>query len=60
MVSRDVEEKFLQNQEREQALRNLLKTRPSESRDVSLVALMCEPRSDFYLFFLPIPPLSTG
>lgn len=37
MVSRDVEEIFLKNQEREQALRNLLKTRPSESRDVSLV-----------------------
>lgn len=35
MVSRDVEEVFLQNQEREQALRNLLKSRPSESRDVS-------------------------
>lgn len=36
MGTRDVEELFLQNQEREQALRTLLKTRPSESRDVSL------------------------
>lgn len=31
----DVEKLFQENQEREQALRNLLKTRPSESRDVS-------------------------
>lgn len=34
-ASSDVEKIFLENQEREQALRNLLKTRPSESRDVS-------------------------
>lgn len=34
-AGRDVEQLFLQNQEREQALRTLLKTRPSESRDVS-------------------------
>lgn len=35
-----VEDRFLQNQEREQALRNLLKTRPSESRDVSASPLL--------------------
>lgn len=34
-ASTDVDKIFLENQEREQALRNLLKTRPSESRDVS-------------------------
>lgn len=35
MVSpRDIEELFQQNQEREQALKTLLKSRPSESRDV--------------------------
>lgn len=36
---RDIEDLFQQNQEREQALKTLLKTRPSESRDVSLVVV---------------------
>lgn len=54
MVSRDVEEIFLKNQEREQALRNLLKTRPSESRDVSLV-LCCMVR---FVPFCNTPPPS--
>lgn len=34
MGAMDVEELFLQNQEREQELRTLLKTRASESREV--------------------------
>lgn len=35
MVAVNVEELFLKNQEREQELRTLLKTKSSESRDVS-------------------------
>ncbi|CAN0370943.1 unnamed protein product, partial [Ectocarpus fasciculatus] len=41
----DVEKLFAENQEREQALRNLLKTRPSESRDVQ--ALRAEMRGAY-------------
>ncbi|CAN0026810.1 unnamed protein product, partial [Hapterophycus canaliculatus] len=41
----DVEKLFLLNQDREQALRTLLKTRPSESRDVQ--ALRAEMRAAY-------------
>ncbi|CAN0506807.1 unnamed protein product, partial [Ectocarpus sp. 12 AP-2014] len=41
----DVEKLFAENQEREQELRNLLKTRPSESRDVQ--ALRAEMRGAY-------------
>lgn len=37
-----MERLFADNQEREQALRALLKTRPSESRDVSVQAAACD------------------
>lgn len=43
---RDVEELFVQNQEREQELRTLLKTRPSESRDVSAFSGGLHPEGD--------------
>ncbi|CAM9486147.1 unnamed protein product, partial [Scytosiphon promiscuus] len=45
MASMDVEKLFILNQDREQALRTLLKTRPSESRDVQ--ALRAEMRGAY-------------